>query len=77
MLIGRKRQGHNTGVEKKEHAEKVNEVAINRNRTDPLLSLLVRKLVEPPPKNRQGIGTSTYIRANICITTDSKLRKEI
>jgi hypothetical protein len=69
--------GQNTGIEKKKHAEKINGAAINRNITDPLLSLLVRKLVEPPPKNRQGIGTSTYIRANKCITSDSQLRKEI
>jgi hypothetical protein len=31
--------------------------------TNPPPSLLVRNWVEPPPKNKQGIGTSTYMRA--------------
>lgn len=31
--------------------------------THPPPSLLVRNWVDPPPKNKQGIGTSTYMRA--------------
>ena len=35
------------------------------HQTYPSPSLLIRKWVDPPPKNKQGIGTSTYISATI------------
>lgn len=36
---------------------------LSLSNTNPPPSRLVRNWVEPPPKNKQGIGTSTYMRA--------------